>query len=419
LTDGVRFVHAADLHLGAPFSGVGADEARIGFELAEATFSAFDRVVEICLEREARFLVIAGDAYNSADASLRAQLHFLAGMQRLADAGIEVFWARGNHDPANGWSAGLTLPESLHVFPTDRVGRFEVVTDGQLVAAVYGRSFAQSAETQNLALGYALQAGDPLAVGVLHANVGANADYDPYAPASLDDLRAARMDYWALGHIHKQEVLANDPWIVYPGSTQGLNPKETGPHGCLVVDVNPSGEVCIDHVETAPIAWSQVGCDLSSAETVEEVHRLLTAACDTIRTDLGRPTVARLNLVGRSPVHGELARPGLLPDLVESVRREQSLGDPWVWIDRVADKTSSVLDLDAIRAGGDFSAELLRIADELSADSQALRAIVDEICEPLGAPLPGYEPGIEQREALLAARDAALDLLLAQGSERS
>jgi hypothetical protein len=74
--------------------------------------------------------------------------------------------------------------------------------------------------------------------------------------------------------------------------------------------------------------------------------------------------------------------------------------------------------LDAIRAGGDFSAELLRIADELSADPSALRTILDEIVEPLGVPLPGYEPGVEPEQVLMAARDAALDLLLVQGGER-
>jgi DNA repair exonuclease SbcCD nuclease subunit len=284
---------------------------------------------------------------------------------------------------------------------------------------VYGRSFGRAAETENLALGYVRETGDRIAIGVLHANVGGDPDYDPYAPASIDDLRAARMDYWALGHIHKQEVLARDPWIVYSGSTQGLNPKETGPHGCLVVEVSSSGEVHAEHVETAPVAWAQGDCDVSSAETIEEVHRLLTAACDTVRADSGRPTVARLSLIGRSPVHGELVRPGLLPDVVESVRREQSVGHPWVWIDRIADKTASVLDLDAIRAGGDFSAELLRIADELSADPSALRTILDEIVEPLGVPLPGYEPGVEPEQVLMAARDAALDLLLVQGGERS
>ena len=43
--------------------------------------------------------------------SLRAQMAFRREVQRLAEAGIEVFLVHGNHDPASGWSAGLALPE--------------------------------------------------------------------------------------------------------------------------------------------------------------------------------------------------------------------------------------------------------------------------------------------------------------------
>ena len=415
---GFVFVHAADMHLDAPFAGVSADDARVGKALAEATHAAFDRLVDTCVERGARFVVLAGDAYNSSDTSLRAQLHFAAGMRRLSEAGVDVFLVHGNHDPASGWSAGLAMPESVHVFPTDRVGRFEVTSDGQTVAAVYGRSFAHAAETANLAVGYARQADDPFAVGVLHANVGGNPEYDPYAPASLDDLRAARMDYWALGHIHKQEVLVRDPWIAYSGSTQGLNPKETGPHGCLVVQVGPSGISAVEHVETAPVGWAQIECDLAAAHTIEDAHRRLAESCEAIRSDAGRPTVVRVKLVGRSPAHAGLARAGVLGDLVESVRRDQAAATPWIWLDRVTDVTAPVLDLDAVRAGKEFSAELVRIADELEADSVALGQLIEEISAPLGAALPGYELGIDSNSALIAARDAALDLLLAEGGGR-
>ncbi len=40
------------------------------------------------------------------------------------------------------------------------------------------------------------------------------------------------MDYWALGHIHKHEILCEKPYIVYAGNPQGLDCTETGPRGC-------------------------------------------------------------------------------------------------------------------------------------------------------------------------------------------
>ena len=413
MRDSVRFVHTADLHLDAPFQGIGEASERVGRALAESTYEAFRRVVDTALERDADFVVIAGDVYNARDKSVRAQLRFREQVKRLAEAGIDVFVAQGNHDPAGGWSAGLALPGNTHVFASDRVERFEVTRDGAPVAAVYGRSFARAAETANLAIGYRREPDDALAVGVLHANIGGDPDYDPYAPASLDDLRAAGMDYWALGHIHKHEVLARDPWVVYAGSPQGLNPKETGAHGCLVVEVASGGGITVEHVETASIAWAQVDLDASAADDLDEVRALVTGACEALLAHEGRHVVVRLALTGRSEAHADLRRAGAIADLLEDIRAEQAGGDPWMWVDRIDDRTSAALDLEAVRGGGDFAAEAARVADELVANPDLLAALVAQIAEPVSASLPGgYEPGIGPQAALGAALEAALDRLL-------
>jgi len=412
--DSVTFVHTADLHLDAPFQGIGAASERVGRALAEATYEAFRRVVDTALARDVDFVLIAGDAYNSRDKSLRAQLRFREQMVRLADAGIRVFIVHGNHDPASSWTAGLALPKSVHVFATDRVERIAVERDGEVVAAVYGRSFGRAAETANLSLGYRRDAADPFAIGVLHANVGSNSEYDPYAPATLEDLRSAGMDYWALGHIHKQEILARDPWVVYAGSPQGLNPKETGPHGCFVVEVSAGGAISAEHVETAPVAWSQLELDASACADLDGVRALVSGECERLRDAEGRMAVARVALTGRSEVHDNLARGGVLAALLEDIRAEQGSADPCVWVDRLEDRTSALLDLDAIRSGVDFAAETLRVADELDGDLAHVEKLLAEFAAPVATTLPGgYTPGVSAAEALARARDAVLDELLA------
>ena len=55
---------------------------------------------------------------------------------------------------------------------------------------------------------------------------------------SLTDLAEAAMDYWALGHIHKSQVLSEEPLVVYSGNPQGLHRKEIGPQGCYLVSVS-------------------------------------------------------------------------------------------------------------------------------------------------------------------------------------
>lgn len=417
--DTVTFVHAADLHLDAPFQGVTADDPRVGAALAQATYRAFTQVVDACLQHEVDFLLIAGDAYNSADKSLRAQLAFRKEVQRLADAGIEVFLAHGNHDPANGWSAGLALPKTVHVFSGGRVERIEVTRDGQVIAAVYGRSYAKAAETEGFASEYRRGDADPIAIGVLHANVGGDPDYDPYAPATLEELRAAGMDYWALGHIHKHTVLAREPWVVYAGSPQGLNPKETGPHGCMLVEIGRSGVISSEYIETAPVIWASEAVDVSEAVDLDAVRALLVDTCEKLRDDAGgRQVVARISLGGRSPVHGDLVRPGVVEALLEDVREEQSASDPWVWIDRLERRTAASLDLEGISAGADFSAELVRISEDLAREPDALRELVDEIVTPLSTTVPGYRPELDIAVLLEQARDIALDQLMAGGEDR-
>ena len=418
MRDRVTFVHVADAHLDAPFQGIAAGDERIGRELTEATYRAWERVVDLAIERKVDFLVLAGDAYNSADRSLRAQLRFREQVVRLDAAGISTFVVHGNHDPLGGWSAGLALPESVHTFPAGSVERIEAIAEDGFVCAVYGRSFAKAAETANFAAGYRRDEADTLAVGLLHANVGANADYDPYAPCSLDDLRSAGMDYWALGHIHKHEVLSRDPWAVYAGSPQGLNPKETGAHGCCVVGVTRNGSVSMEHVDLAPVAWAFAEVDASGAADIDEVERLVSQACEEIRTAAGRAAVVRIAITGRSSAHADLAHAGAAGQLHEALRRAEAAREPWLLIDRLEDRTRTPLDLDALRTGQDFAAELLSVADELAASPLVLQKLLDEIADPLAEKgLKDSAPALSAAELLKLARDRALDGLLPEGGE--
>src|SRR3712207_9325752 len=86
---------------------------------------------------------------------------------------------------------------------------------------------------ENLAQEFHREKEDGFAIGMLHTDVG-SAD-SPYAPCTTDDLKASAMDYWALGHVHTRKTISTSPYIVYPGNTQGLSLRETGPRGCYLV----------------------------------------------------------------------------------------------------------------------------------------------------------------------------------------
>ncbi|MHB8243785.1 MAG: metallophosphoesterase family protein [Acidimicrobiales bacterium] len=370
------FVHAADLHLDTPFKGVSQTAPHVGSALREASLDAFDALVDLCLERKAAFLVVAGDIYDGAERGLRAQLRFRSGLQRLSDAGIATFVVHGNHDPVEqGWSVVAGWPELVHVFGHERVEAVPVVRDSDVIATVQGISYGHREVTENLALGFSSKAGLGLQVGVLHCNVaGASDGYASYSPCSLADLQRIGIDYWALGHIHSQMVLSGTPhggdsWVVYPGNLQARSPKpsELGPKGAMVVEVHAGRVAAVEAVACDRIRFGLVEVDIAECEGAADVRSaLVDAAADQLEQAAGRSLVLRGKVVGRGAPHNELCRAGAIDDLLSSLRDDCEPLEPFLWWDQIEDSTLPALDLEELRQGDDFAADLLSLADELS-----------------------------------------------------
>lgn len=405
------FIHTADLHLDAPFKGIDAADQRVRETLIESTYTALDRIVALAIARRIDFVLVAGDVYNSRDKSLRAQLRFRTAMERLARENIPVYLVQGNHDPADGFSAGLELPANVRYFSTAKVERLEVLdVCGEPLCALYGRGYATAVTRTNLARDYHRTAADDTAIGVLHANVGGVEGYEPYAPCTLDDLRASGMDYWALGHIHKPAELLSEPPVRYCGSPQGLNPKEDGAHGCWIVTMESGRIVGQEFVETATVRWAREQVDASALETIDEVRAVLIAACERARGDAGDvPCIVRIDVTGRSEAHGALTRGTDFDDLMQELRDVQMAASPWLWLDRVRNLTRPAIDVEFLLGVEDFTGDLTRIARDLIADPVAGAAFVDEA-------LAGIDGAFGRRDrdatALIErARDECLDRL--------
>lgn len=233
----IRFIHAADLHLDAAFSGLSRDiPADFAERLRTATFTAFRRLLDLCERESPDFLLLAGDVYNQEDASVSAQLALRDGFRRLESLSIPVFFVHGNHDSLASrlrsvrWPGNVTvfgeLPDAVPVF---RKG------EGTPLAIIHGASHASGRETRNLAALFRRTEACGLHVGLLHATPGDADGVARYAPFSQEDLKASGMDYWALGHIHDRREVCREPLAAYPGCTQGLHINEPGEKGCLLV----------------------------------------------------------------------------------------------------------------------------------------------------------------------------------------
>ena len=394
------FVHAADLHLDTPFKGIGTMAPHVAEKLREASLAAFDSLVDLCLDRGAAFLVVAGDIYDGPERGLRAQLRFRDGLARLSGAGIASFVVHGNHDPVEtGWSAlGDTWPERVTIFGPGKVQAVPVEIDGIPLATVQGISFAQRSERENLALRFAHSAGPGIQVGLLHCNVGGAAlGYDDYSPCTLEDLRGVGLDYWALGHVHTRMILAgrqdsDEPWVVYPGNLQARSPKasERGPKGAVVVHVRGGRVADVEPVSCDVVRFDLVEIDVAEMADLAELRtRLASAARDRLASADGRSLVLRGLLVGQGELNFDLRRPGSVDDLLDALREDFADGDPFCWWASIDDRSRPAIDLDAARAGSDFAADLIALADELRRCLEAEETMVAELAAALSEGLPG------------------------------
>ena len=406
----VRFVHAADLHLDSPFTGLKTSAPdRVSRALYDATFDAYQNLIDLCISERVDALLIAGDVYDGADRSFRAQHKFIAGLQRLDEMGIRSFVCHGNHDPLDGWEARLAYPPGCHRFGPE----FEaapVFPEDPDRAMVHGISYPTRDVYENLTLRLGSVEPGPYSIGLLHANVGNNTDHAAYAPCTLDDLARSGIDYWALGHIHTRQVLSeHEPAAVYPGNTQGRHANETGPRGAYLVDVSDNGRADLRFHPLDTVRWGRLELDISAfagdQQLIEAIHDVIQQQIDDAE---GRHVIVRLTLSGRGVVNQLLRRANALDDIVEQINDEWTARTPFAWCERIENRSAASFDRDARLAGSDFLAEVISTADRAMDDPELLSR--------LGAGLPDLYSHRRFRRNLadIAHTDESLKELIAE-----
>jgi DNA repair exonuclease len=357
-----RFLHTGDLHLDSPFVGLSTEApTAVSRLLREATLQSWTNIIQLALDERVDFVLVAGDAFEHANHTLRGQLRFRDGLADLARAGIPSFIVTGNHDPESGWGPSVAWPELSYRFPATHVEGRPILRDGEEIARVYGIGYRVRDVKTNLAATFHRDAEIPFAIGLLHANVGGDPSAGNYAPCSIADLRAADMDYWALGHIHAHRIIsAADPTAVYCGNPQGRDPGEAEPRGCYLVTVDDAGGIHPEFHAMDVVRWQLLEVGIDRLPNDEALVDSVVAVADDARSDAERSIVARVRLTGRGPVHRTLQRAGVLKDVLFAARERLGEAVPFAWVESVRDETRPEIDLDERRRADDFFGDVLR-----------------------------------------------------------
>lgn len=369
-----KFLHTADIHLDSPLKGLESYEDAPVAEIRGASRRAFDNLIDFAIDEEVDFLLIAGDLYDGPWKDYHTGLFFVNRMGRLKNAGIRVYIVAGNHDAASHTTRALPLPDNVTLFSAKKA---ETKLLDELQVAIHGRSYPAGAVSENLASLYPPRHAGYCNIGLLHTALTGRVGHEPYAPCAVEDLRATGYDYWALGHVHQQEVVARDPWIIFPGNIQGRHIREAGAKGATLVTVAEGRVAAVEQREFDVLRWVLCRVDLSACETIDAVFAQVRQAIEIQRlAGDGRPLAMRLILAGACPVHAGLI--GGWSRLIDELRGvAAACGE--VWLEKVLLQTRRRTELAELVGRDTALAGLLHSLEELQLGTQELLGLVPDL----------------------------------------
>ncbi|MEL7501669.1 MAG: exonuclease SbcCD subunit D [Cyanobacteria bacterium J06554_6] len=253
----LKILHLSDIHLGSGFSH-GRTNPETGLNTRLEDFvSTLSRCMDAAIEQSVDLVLFGGDAFPDATPPPIVQQAFAQQFRRLVDAQIPTVLLVGNHDQHSHGMGGASLciyrtlgipgfvvGDKLETHPIQTAsGPVQVVTLPWLTRS----TLLTRPETEGLSMGdvgellldrlrVALEAEirqlDSAVPAILLAHVmtdTARFGAERFlavgkgftVPMSL--LTRPCFDYIALGHVHKHQVICQNPLMVYPGSIERVD----------------------------------------------------------------------------------------------------------------------------------------------------------------------------------------------------
>ncbi len=313
----MRILHLADIHLG--MENYGRVDPATGLSTRLGDFlKTLNEALDWALDNSVDLVLIAGDIFKNRDPTPTVQREFAKCIHKLSRMGMPTFILVGNHDVPNALSRAntveiystLAVPSvtiaqrpGFHVIET-KSGRVQIIAIPWLSRSymLTNKDFrnldpdALNKELLNLVEAFiddALKKIDPAMPTVLTAHASVQGavfstekeimlGQDVVYPKTM--LADQRVDYVAMGHIHKYQVLTHQrPPIVYPGSLERIDfGEERDPKGFVTVDIDepaiPGGTREVRHtfheVAARPFRTIKVNaaCDFPTEEVLRRIE---------------------------------------------------------------------------------------------------------------------------------------------------
>jgi len=391
-----KFLHAADLHLDCLLKGLEDYEGAPVERIRNATRAAFENLVTLAIRERVHFVVIAGDLFDRRWTDIQTGLWTAHQFRLLEREGIPVYLLRGNHDAYSEVPQRMSWPANVFEFP---VAAPATLTLDDIHVALHGQGFATREVPEDLVPNYPEMKPGYFNIGVLHTSLTGDPRHDTYAPTSEESLVLTGYDYWALGHLHQHRIVREAPCIIFPGCTQGRHILETGPKGCVIVQVD-SGHATPMFYATDTLRWTTAEVDVPPEADLSDIYDAVDVELRHCREQAeGRYLAVRVVVQGTTPCHHQLCSAHGSEEVIAEIRNLANAHDD-VWIEKVILNTLPAVDLDQLREGDDLIGELLREIVLLQDGSDEELLQLAEVLEPLAR-----KAAAELREAEIDLRD--------------
>lgn len=217
----MKFIHIADIHLGA----VPDSDMPWGAQRGKEIWDSFRDIVRICNEEKADLLLIAGDLFHRQPLVRELkEVNYI--LSKLESAKVLIM--AGNHDYIGARSnyQGFEWDERIHFFHNDTL---ECKEYEELGVEVYGFSYHAKDIYEAIYDEARHRSNDRIHILLAHGGDERN------IPINRKKLNELAYDYVALGHIHKPEMITDR--IAYSGSLEPLDKNETGERGYLLGEI--------------------------------------------------------------------------------------------------------------------------------------------------------------------------------------
>lgn len=272
------FLHTADWQMGRVFSRFDTDD---GAALAEARYSAIERLAELATEQNCDAVLVAGDVFDAqmvSDRTIRRVFNAMAGF-----AGPWVLLP-GNHDAALVESV-WTRAQRLNAVPANV---FPALDSGIVPLEKQGIAVLAAPLTQRHTYSDLTEAFDTMAtpaglirVGLAHGSVqGILPDeVDATNPIAPDRTERANLDYLALGDWHGVKEVNERTW--YSGTPEPERFRNNDAGYVLKVEISgPGARPSVTRYDTAKYRWYQWREQLSVASDLDTLLKRLESLPD-------------------------------------------------------------------------------------------------------------------------------------------